>query len=191
LTSTASFSAQAASRCPHRPHASGVIQRTVVAGHSPGSTCGNASTRTPAQELGRSAYCAAGGRWRASVRKGVLLKYRASLIVAVLALSLAGSPAFAAPPTLVSVGRIDRHPTATWTLPPGVESRVVEVATSPATASDGYFFNENVVASTFLSRRTRHGCTGSNSNLARTTSTSPVMTRAAHTTRAQGASGRT
>jgi hypothetical protein len=32
------------------------------------------------------------------------------------------------------------------TLPPGVESRVVEVATSPLTGSDGSFFVENVVA---------------------------------------------
>ena len=41
---------------------------------------------------------------------------------------------------------MSRHPTATWSLPTGVESRVIEVATDPATGSDGYFFSENVVA---------------------------------------------
>jgi hypothetical protein len=56
------------------------------------------------------------------------------------------SPALAAPPILSSVRHVDRHPAATWTLPPGVTSQVAEVATSPATSTDGYFFNENVKA---------------------------------------------
>ena len=56
------------------------------------------------------------------------------------------SPAIAAPPVLTSVSHVDRHPAATWTLPPGVRSRVAEVATSPATSTDGYFFFENVKA---------------------------------------------
>ena len=54
--------------------------------------------------------------------------------------------ALAAPPVLNSVSHTNRHPTATWTLPPGVLSRVAEVATSPATSTDGYFFSENVKA---------------------------------------------
>ena len=59
---------------------------------------------------------------------------------------LFASPAAAAPPVLVSVSDVNRHPAATWTLPPGVTSRVAEVATSPATSTDGYFFSENVKA---------------------------------------------
>jgi hypothetical protein len=56
----------------------------------------------------------------------------------------------ASAPMLLSVGDINRHPTATWSLPPGVESRVAEVATSPQTSTDGYFFFENVKASDVL-----------------------------------------
>jgi hypothetical protein len=57
-----------------------------------------------------------------------------------------GSPAAAAPPVLTSVRHIDGRPAATWTLPSGVTSQVVEVATSPATSTDGDFFSENVEA---------------------------------------------
>ena len=59
--------------------------------------------------------------------------------------ALAGN-AYAAPPSLVSVGHQSRHPTATWTLPPGVQARVIEIATSTQAATDGSFFNENVKA---------------------------------------------
>jgi hypothetical protein len=51
----------------------------------------------------------------------------------------------AAPPSLVSVGQTDRHPTATWTLGPGVQARLVEVATATTQATDGHFFTENTV----------------------------------------------
>lgn len=54
--------------------------------------------------------------------------------------------ALAAPPILVSTWHVNRHPAASWTLPPGVTSQVAEVATSPATSTDGYFFSENVKA---------------------------------------------
>jgi hypothetical protein len=54
--------------------------------------------------------------------------------------------ALAKPPTLLTVGHVNGHPTATWSLPPGVEAKVAEVATSPLTSSDGYFFSENVVS---------------------------------------------
>src|SRR5215212_8321773 len=66
------------------------------------------------------------------------------------------SPAVAEPPVLVSVSHVDRHPEATWTLPPGVTSQVAEVATSPATSTDGYFFSENVKASDVLERAQTH-----------------------------------
>lgn len=56
----------------------------------------------------------------------------------------------AAPPVLTSVRHIERHPAATWSLPPGVKSRVAEVAISPATSTDGYFFFENVKAFSVL-----------------------------------------
>jgi hypothetical protein len=62
------------------------------------------------------------------------------------AASLLASSAAAAPPALVSVSHVNRHPAASWTLPPGVTSQVAEVATSPATSTDGYFFSENVKA---------------------------------------------
>jgi hypothetical protein len=42
------------------------------------------------------------------------------------------------------VSHVNRHPAASWSLPPGVTSQVAEVATSPATSTDGYFFFENV-----------------------------------------------
>jgi hypothetical protein len=66
--------------------------------------------------------------------------------------------ALAAPPVLTSVGHVQRHPEANWTLPPGVKSRVAEVAVSPATSTDGYFFQENVKAfSTLEDSQTRWG----------------------------------
>jgi hypothetical protein len=71
---------------------------------------------------------------------------RLTLLLVVVCGALFASPALAQPPTLLTVGHVDRHPTATWTLPAGVVARVVEVATSPSIASDGYFFFENVKA---------------------------------------------
>lgn len=59
--------------------------------------------------------------------------------------------AVAAPPTLQSVGVVPlRHLAATFTLPPGGELRSIEIATSPAVASDGAFLIENVVFEDFL-----------------------------------------
>jgi hypothetical protein len=58
--------------------------------------------------------------------------------------ALVPSKAVAAPPVLVSVGQVKRHPSANWTLPPNVKAQVIEVATQPDVASDGSFFFENV-----------------------------------------------
>lgn len=51
----------------------------------------------------------------------------------------------AAPPSLVAVGHTEQHPTASWTLPAGVEAQVIEIATSPTQGTDGSFFTENTV----------------------------------------------
>jgi hypothetical protein len=67
----------------------------------------------------------------------------AALVATVL---LSTGSALAAPPVILTVGQISQHPTATWSFPAGVQSQVVEVATNPATGSDGYFFFENVKA---------------------------------------------
>lgn len=68
-------------------------------------------------------------------------------VLAALAVIPTGAAAAIAPaaPVLVSVEQSARHPGATWTLPPNVESEVVEVATTPDVASDGSFWRENVV----------------------------------------------
>jgi hypothetical protein len=63
-------------------------------------------------------------------------------VIAVLAFSVS---ARAAPPVLTTVGQVDGHPTASWTLPPGGETWVVEIANSTAAGSDGHFFLENRV----------------------------------------------
>lgn len=70
-----------------------------------------------------------------------------SLVTLISAIgALCGVPvAEASPPHLVSVGHTDRHPTASWTLAPGAEARLVEVATAATHASDGHFFTENTV----------------------------------------------
>ena len=41
------------------------------------------------------------------------------------------------------MGQTHRHLTATWTLPPGVDPQVIEIATAPNTGTDGSFFEEN------------------------------------------------
>jgi hypothetical protein len=81
---------------------------------------------------------------RLTLRTGVRRAASGALILG--AALVFASPAVAAPPILTSVSHVNRHPAATWTLPPGVLSRVAEVATSPATSTDGYFFSENVKA---------------------------------------------
>lgn len=70
---------------------------------------------------------------------------RAALLIAGVVFALTWAHAAkAAPPTLLSVGETKRHAQATWSLAPGAEAQVLEIATSPEAGSDGYFFSENV-----------------------------------------------
>jgi hypothetical protein len=64
---------------------------------------------------------------------------------AVLIVLFLPASSLAAAPVLTRVGSTERHPSATWTLPPGVTSDVIEIATKSDTGSDGSFFTENVV----------------------------------------------
>jgi hypothetical protein len=62
------------------------------------------------------------------------------------ALALLGvASAKAGPPrsARITVRQADRHLTATWTLPPGVDPQVIEIATAPNTGADGHFLEEN------------------------------------------------
>jgi hypothetical protein len=70
---------------------------------------------------------------------------RLLVVTAVAAVFLFPSAASAAPPTLVSVGHLKQYPTATWTLPPGVESQLIEIATDPTLSTDGAFLGDNLV----------------------------------------------
>jgi hypothetical protein len=74
----------------------------------------------------------------------VSTKALTALVSGVIVAALLPSTARAAPPVLLSVGQIQGHPQATWSLPPGVTAQVLEIATSPLTGSDGAFFFENV-----------------------------------------------
>jgi hypothetical protein len=63
-----------------------------------------------------------------------------------VALALLWVPsAEAGPPrsTTITVGQTHRHLTATWSLPPGVDPQVIEIATAPNTGPDGSFLEEN------------------------------------------------
>jgi hypothetical protein len=65
---------------------------------------------------------------------------RKVVLLIALVLACIGAPqALAAAPVLLSAGATDLHATATWSLPPGVEALVVEVASTAAVDSDGYF----------------------------------------------------
>lgn len=70
---------------------------------------------------------------------------RLLVVVIVVAALLAPAAALAAPPTLVAVGHVEQRPTARWTLPPGVESQLIEIATDPALSTDGAFVGDNLV----------------------------------------------
>ena len=66
------------------------------------------------------------------------------LVTAAAVALLAAGAAYAVSPALLSVGVKDGHPTATWSLPSGVQARLIEVATSPQVGSDGSFYREYV-----------------------------------------------
>jgi hypothetical protein len=64
----------------------------------------------------------------------------AAAVVAGVLLALAFSPAaHARAPELLTVGQQDRYANASWTLPPGVKARFVEVGETPEVTVDGYF----------------------------------------------------
>ena len=69
---------------------------------------------------------------------------RRLLVAATVALAVP-TAAVAAPPTLVAVGHVEQRPTARWTLPTGVESQLIEIATDPALSTDGAFIGDNLV----------------------------------------------
>jgi hypothetical protein len=82
---------------------------------------------------------------------------RALVYLVVTASALAGvSEAQAAGPILLSVGHVQRHPEATWSLPPGGDAWTLEIATHPETGTDGSFFEENRVVFEVLSRTQTH-----------------------------------
>jgi hypothetical protein len=70
---------------------------------------------------------------------------RLLVVVTVAGALVVPTAALAAPPTLVRVGHVKQHLTATWTLPPGVESQLIEIATDPALSTDGAFLGESLV----------------------------------------------
>jgi hypothetical protein len=71
---------------------------------------------------------------------------RGLLVVVTAAAALfVPTAASAAPPMLVAVGHAKQQLTARWTLPPGVESQLIEIATDPALSTDGAFVGENLV----------------------------------------------
>jgi hypothetical protein len=61
------------------------------------------------------------------------------LLIALVVACTTAPQALAAAPVLIYANVTDFHATAAWTLPAGVESRIVEVASVPAVDSDGYF----------------------------------------------------
>jgi hypothetical protein len=71
-----------------------------------------------------------------------------TVAAALAALGFAGV-ADAAPPTLLSVGQQNRHPTATFSAP-GAEFATIYLASSPERGSDGRFLEENVKEVDFL-----------------------------------------
>lgn len=67
------------------------------------------------------------------------------MLLAGLVLALVAAPdALAAPPTLLTAGQANGHATATWSLPPGVVARQVELSlVSSTTAGGGFRFVED------------------------------------------------
>ncbi len=73
------------------------------------------------------------------------MKRRLIVVVTLAAALVLPTAALAAPPTLVAVGHAKQFLTARWTLPSGVESQLIEIATDPALSTDGAFLGEHLV----------------------------------------------
>lgn len=70
---------------------------------------------------------------------------RLVVVVALAGALVVPTAAQAAPPTLVAVGHAKQYLTARWTLPSGVESQLIEIATDPGLSTDGAFLGEHLV----------------------------------------------
>ena len=81
---------------------------------------------------------------------GMVKKLLIGMGIAGVAFLAAAGSSSAAPPQLLSVGQSGGFLTATWSLPPGVQARVIEAATNPKVNSDGFFPLENVKVFTAL-----------------------------------------
>jgi hypothetical protein len=87
-----------------------------------------------------------GGLESCSERRSGDIRLRSALLAStVIVLVVVGYPAAAKPATLLSAFAIEGHVGASWSLPSGVESSVVEVATSSSQGTDGSFFTESLV----------------------------------------------
>ena len=75
--------------------------------------------------------------------RGTVRKLLIGMGIAGVAFLAAAGSSSAAPPQLLSVGQTGGHLTATWSLPPGVQARVIEAATNPKVNGDGFFPLEN------------------------------------------------
>jgi hypothetical protein len=74
------------------------------------------------------------------------------VLLTALVLACVGAPqALAAPPVLLSAGVTNLHSTATWSLPPGVQAQIVEVASTASVDTDGYFHDYALEAGGLLS----------------------------------------
>jgi hypothetical protein len=73
----------------------------------------------------------------------MLRRFLIAVGVAGVAFLAAAGSSSAAPPQLLSVGQTNGHVTATWSLPPGVQAKWIEAATSPHLLDNGFFPLEN------------------------------------------------
>jgi hypothetical protein len=85
------------------------------------------------------------------VKNGVKGIASGATFLATAACLLVLAPAsMAAPPAIQSFAESDAYPSLTWTLPASTQAFFVQIATSPATTSDGAFLSEKVVVGAFV-----------------------------------------
>jgi hypothetical protein len=78
------------------------------------------------------------------MRDAILGAIRKTLLLGGLAVTLAmADPALAVPPTLLTIGHKQRHPTATFSAP-RAGSATIYLASKPDRATDGSFLSENI-----------------------------------------------